>query len=164
MFYPIIIIGAMIAIKNFKYTNHIILIVAFINFFYVIDEFKQIDYPRSIIYEYNLFNTNNNLSFVNELKYADLYDSNNTRLIEVPNNIDINHSKPLILKNFCFFYHYPDNFMQTYHEAIIDNKSNLKISKNHFMSHPAYTFEYCTKEGRKFFKEKKFKIEVYEVN
>jgi hypothetical protein len=162
MYYPIIIIGAMLVISEYKRLYPVIIIFAFINYFYVINDFKQIDYPRSMIYEYKLFNSQNSFYFINELKCADLYDSKNSRLIDVPLHLKTKQTQSLILKNFCSFYNYPNDFMDTYTPANINHKR--LVSKNHFMSHPAYTFEYCTKEGRKFFKEKKFKIEVYEVN
>lgn len=164
MFYPIIVIGILIFLKEIKILAPIILVFALINFQIILKDLNHIDYPRSLIYEYNLFNINNNLIFKNELENAVVYDSNITNLIEVPKNIKPSDNKTFILKNFCFFYHFPNEFMDTYVPFTKTGNTTLLISKNHFMSHPAYSFEYTSKEGRAFFKEKEFKIEVYEIN
>lgn len=41
---------------------------------------------------------------------------------------------------------------------------NLIFSKKHFMSYPAYTFEYCTQKGRKFFIDKSLKVSILEID
>ena len=39
-------------------------------------------------------------------------------------------------------------------------KENIVFRKTHFMSHPAYAFEYCTVAGKIFFVEKQFQIMI----
>jgi len=164
MYYPFIILGVVVFINQYKKVVVFMIVGGIINFCFSLNKLYKVDYPRSIIYSNNYFeNENNNLTFLNETTCGFQFDKSNSRFLGkqyTPNNLE-----DLTLINFCFFMHFPDkDFIKSYNQINMGSNYNLISEHNHFMSFPAYTFEYCTSEGRDYFIENDFKIRVYQPN
>lgn len=171
LFYPFMALGVLIMVNVYPKIRWICFTGAFINLFFVVQDLNSIGYPRSITYQLGLFSDLDEYKYVNELKpvlnynYRERFiDQSFEGIPEISLQLieqNANYAGSHTLLNFAFFFHYPDSFMETYEQFIPKVRQELIFSKPHFMSHPAYTFEYCTMYGRSFFLEKKFKIEVY---
>lgn len=168
MYYPFIIITCLIFIQGVKLNTRKVIIfslivLASINYYQVIKDLNSIAYPINIAIDYKLNSSNVTYSSVTELKCLyDIDDINSYKLYNDTKSTNLLSGKYILL-NFCFFHHYPDVFFNKYQK--FNDMSNLKriFSKKHFMSHPAYTFEYCTQTGRKFFIDKSFNIRIFEA-
>lgn len=169
MYYPFIILGVVVFVDKQKMVSNKILvpalfIAAFINYAMIIKDLNEIAYPRNSIYEQNISEAKGvTISYENELLCG--LDYKEREMLRIISNTP-SDLKPgvYLLLNFCFFEHYPDSFMQTYHRYEPQKNDSVLFEKKHFMSHPAYTFEYCTKEGRKFFLEKDLKLKIIKFN
>lgn len=170
MFYPFMILGVLIIANAYPGLKKLFFLGAFVNLFFVVQDLNAIGYPRSTMYLSGLFNNRGEYTYVNELKPIVNYDYRH-RLIdkqfETPDfhlhqmEQDADYQGEFLLLNFASFFHFPDDFTKEYRPFQSGFQYELALSKPHFMSHPAYTFEYCTKYGRAFYIEKQFKIEVY---
>ena len=151
MYYPFIVLGAIGQIVKIKWSVWVLVPLCLLNYWGNIDELNKLDYPRSMINEYGLYESEQlRLSYINELDCAIDYASNeDTHLVETGTVWQT--EQHLRLLNFCFFKHYPDDFMSSYHSTELKDEENVLVKKKHFMSHPAYLFEYCTNEGRDFY-------------
>ncbi|MCO5229671.1 MAG: hypothetical protein M9958_00805 [Chitinophagales bacterium] len=172
MYLPFIVVAVLMIIQRHKVLMIPFFIFAFLNGVFVVKELNDIGYPRSLIYNYGLFeNEPDHYQFVYELKpgieynYKKYYFEGND--IDVPKlwmpktQFQPRIKGDLILQNFGFFFHYPDNFTESYTPFKKPTGYKKVLEKKHFMSHPAYTFEYCTKYGRQFFLDKKFEVTIY---
>lgn len=173
MYYPFIVLGILVVLQKHTRLIGALSIGAFLNFIFVLKDLNNIGYPRSMIYEFNLFDKSGKFSFESEMDCGITYN------YEIPYYDGIEHLWPiiyleqpkaieskkdsLVLLNFCFFYHYPDTHYDSFKSFVPASNWELLVERNHFMSHPAYTFEYCTQYGRNFFLEKKFKIKVFKI-
>lgn len=171
LYYPFLIIGVLLIINVYPKTRRFFLVGAFVNFLFVINNLNSISYPRTIKYEKGLFELDDNIEYKYEIRPIIVYDENKSYvdtsiiwpIIKMQKiKPSETHKGQLLLLNFCFFYNYPDDIvLNSYQKYKPNEKLQLLYSGSHFMSHPAYTFEYFTKYGRDFFLEKKFKVEVY---
>jgi hypothetical protein len=175
MYIPFVVIFILYFLQIFNYVVISLSLIAAVNFLLVIKELNSLGYPRSIVYQKNLFDSGENISFYSELRCGITYDYRHPYFFDA----GIEHSWPDIymevaqkkkfevphqLINFCFFFHYPDDFIDKYQKFSPPVGYQKIYEKKHFMSHPAYTFEYCTKIGRKFFIEKDLKIQIFRAN
>jgi hypothetical protein len=148
MYYLPIIIGFIYTVRllKSKWLNQVIIIIAFVNYIYIIKELNSLAYPRTEIQKHGLIadlDKNINLEYSSELNCALEYKKNDRF-------VGINESKlpegEYLMINYCFFYH--DGDLSVDYKAIDVQEEEVLSKKKHFMSHPSYTLEYCSKEGR----------------
>jgi hypothetical protein len=164
MYYPWIIIGSLILPLKYPKLIKILAAGAIINFALVIHSLNNIEYPRGLIYKHNLFDKESNIKYENESAYEGVYNYKEHPQIICPPLEIPSLDSTFILVNFCYFYTYPDSFcINSYKPYLAPANTALMSEQDHFMSFPAYTFEYCTKEGRKYFLENKFKLKIYNL-
>lgn len=172
MYYPFLVVVALVFLSQYKQLLVPVALLSILQFGFVIKELQSIGYPRSMVFEFDLFDDTDKTRFENELDIGILYNHQlryfhlldwdlATYRLPKPSAYNIPPDS-LVLLNFAFFYHYPDTFIQSYQPFEVPPNFLQKTERLHFMSHPAYTFEYCTRAGRKFFLEKKLKIGIYE--
>lgn len=168
MFYPFFILTSLIFIQSVKNRTRKVIIFSLIvlasfNYYQVIKDLNSIAYPINIAIDYKLNSNNITYSSVTELECLyDIHDINSIKLYNDNNFANISTDKYVLL-NFGFFYHYPDAFINKFQKFKVKPNLKLIFSKTHFMSHPAYTFEYCTQKGRKFFIDNSLKIMILEI-
>lgn len=168
MYYVFIVIGVLYFVQQQKLIKknlaiYGLMLLAFINYAFVIKDLSSISYPRSVINRLNLKKGESiKFNYVNELNYGMLYDEREFYRIYSAENKELIAGN-YILQNFCFFQHYPDSFMKDYRAYKLGEFDSIVFDKPHFMSHPFYTMEYCTKAGRNFFLEKQFRIKVIKL-
>jgi hypothetical protein len=166
MYYPFVIMGVLGFVQYQKllrssYMALCMILLASVNYAFVIHDFNRLGYPRSALYRGHLFEEKNRVGFTyyseieNSLCYEDRADSyidsmGETRL----------QPGQYVLVNFCFLNHYPDSFIQNYKPFVKQGTDSVIYENTHFQSHPAYTFEYCTRPARHFFIDKQIKLRV----
>jgi hypothetical protein len=173
MYFPFLVVVALIFLSHCKHLLLPMSLVSIIQFGLVVQDLHSLGYPRSMVFEYNLFDNSGKTKFVNELDAGILYNHQvryfhqfdwDLATYRLPKPPVYNVPKDsLILLNFAFFLHYPDTFIQSYQPFNPPSNAVFKTKRLHFMSHPAYTFEYCTREGRQFFLDKQLKIGIFEI-
>lgn len=165
LFYPFIILAVLEFTKPVsKLKTPIItaLVMVFcIQYYFNIQSLNSITYPRKVLDEFGLFDKHAKdvkMNFIAELGYSENYvhDPRNILLGNIPNTLKAGNYDII---NTCFFDHHPDRFIDKYSPYLLP-KDSLIFSKLHFMSYPAYTFEYCSNKGRSFYIEKKIKISI----
>jgi hypothetical protein len=166
IYYPFVVLGVLCCIKYQKLVsvNRLIPCMAFfalLNYGFVINDLNKISYPRSVIYQQNLFEVKEKVSFsYHEELFPGLnYKDRKQWFIDSIGRSALPQGKYKLV-NFCFFKHHPDDFIATYHEYNINETDSIIYEKIHFQSHPVYTFEYCDREGRNFYLDKKIKVMV----
>lgn len=172
LFYPFIVIGIIACIHEYRKMKIPLVLGAVLNFANVVITLNSLGYPRSMIYEFGLYNKGN-YQYQFDLKPAIIYDhqvplfekmGENLPKIYLPKfHVRNDYQDSFLLKNFGFFYHYPDTFMKTYKYIPIESNGELLVSRLHFMSFPAYTYEYCTQKGRAFLQDKSIKVSVLKL-
>lgn len=169
MYYPFIILGVLCFFEQQKLINSkiiaiLLIVLSFINYIFIINDLNNIGYPRSYIYSKKLTEEEGKvrISYQNELNCGIDYKERKLMRMENISSSGLDNGEYLLL-NFCFFYHYPDDFIETYNKYTIGKNDIVVYEKNHFMSHPAYTFEYCTKQGRDFYLDKQLKLKVIKL-
>lgn len=169
LYFPFLVLGALVLFNELKFLQHKEVLVATgvaaaLNYAYVVYDLNTIAYPRDVLYKYGIANkfTGIKTNYVHQL--INIYDY---KEIDYALNADI--QKQVLpdgsydFVNFCWLRHYPDfRYLNDYKPYAMDTvkKENIVFCKTHFMSHPAYVFEYCTVAGKKFFVEKNFKIMI----
>lgn len=160
MYYPFVVMGVIYFLAQFRHAHWAVIPLALLNFGWNISELNALGYPRSIIHEYSLAESNNlQLNYLNELDCAIDYQSSEYL------NLELENSQPklignITLINFCFFNHFPDEFLHSYQPVNLDANSEIILKNPHFMSHKAYGFEYCTNNGRSFFSKTQLYISI----
>jgi len=166
LYYPFMVLGVIVLFEKWKVTRNIYFhavcyALLAIQYFFNIQDMNSFTYPRKVIDSFGLADYNNGRvekQFFYELRCSENY-INNHRFLQYgacPNKLNEGTYE---ISNTCFFNHYPDFFLNTFNQHhFADGKS--VYSKLHFMSHPAYTFEYCSAYGREFFREKQFHISI----
>lgn len=172
LFYFFIILGVLLIQRAHHRIKYLLWVGAIANMFFVHSELNSLGFPRSVMSTIGINGSYSDAQFLNELEpstnhsYRDLLDDGEhieeKKLFIKPFANSDYEDGGIIMKNFSFFKHYPNSFMKSYKQINIPEGYNIIYSKLHFMSHPAYTFEYCTREGRDFFIETKVRLEVYE--
>jgi hypothetical protein len=169
MYYPFIIIICLLFIQelNIRIRTFFIfslITIATLNYFFVINDLNKIAYPINVVIDYKLNPKSENFTIVSEIERLD--DIKNIDSFNIYNGKPtlLDTTKKYILLNFGFFHHHPDKFINKYQKFHIQPNMKLKFSKKHFMSHPVYTFEYCTQRGRKFFIDKSLKVSILEID
>lgn len=129
-------------------------------YFLNLQELNSLGYPRSEIYKNQFYPTWDKevvVSHEYELDCSDLVYDPSSRFVSGSGKTKLTKGNYRLL-NFCFLNHIED-FMDRYSPIEYDD-SKVIFKKKHFMSHPAYTFEYCTREGRNFFLENNINLVV----
>lgn len=154
MYYLPIVIGGLVLFEqlSLKYKlriSYLIVFVSILNYGYIIFDLNQLAYPRSEIQKNGFISDEFNGVFVEnkqELICALEYKAND-RFVGI-NKTELKEGKYTLI-NSCFFYHEGD--LSEVYTPIKINDEKVLYRKKHFMSHPSYTLEYCSKEGRKVF-------------
>jgi hypothetical protein len=169
MYFPFLVIGALVFLNECKFLcrKNIFAslgVVAFINYGYVIYDLNSIAYPRDVLYKFGIAKKYKGIHTNYVYQLINIYDYK-----EINNSLNADIQKQVLpngyydLLNICWLRHYPDSrYINDYQPYNLDTvkTENILFSKTHFMSHPAYVFEYCTEAGKKFFVEKKIKIMI----
>lgn len=164
LFYLPIIIGVLYLFKTlFNSDNHpaiiVIFILTFVNYGYVIKDLNSIAYPRGVVQNHGFIEDEEGLvkiEYVSELECALKFDKANNLLKPLSSKLTEGN---YTMKNFCFFHHDGD-LSKVYNPISIEN-GDLIFEKKHFMSHPSYTLDYCSKEGRKQLLKHSLYLRVY---
>lgn len=167
MYYPFMVIAALYVLQkaqiaDYKPASVALLLPLALQYYLNIKELNSFTYPRKVLDSYGWVNNDSDayhLRFFYELDYTQNYVSD-TRFSTYAVKSFEGASGSYSIVNTCFFQHHPDRFIATYNPASVSN-GELLFSKLHFMSYPAYTFEYCSNTGRKFYLDKQFKIEIF---
>lgn len=166
MYYPFVIIGVLIFLQQQKLCRSdmvmwCMVLLACVNYGFVIQDFNAIEYPRHAIYKYHLFEKRGmtDFQYYQELSPA-LYYSSRARYHIDSTGTTMLPSGHYTLTNICFLPHYPDTLLNSYRPWQPSAGDSVVLEVPHFQSHPAYTLEYCSQYGRQFFIEKQFKIRV----
>ncbi len=166
MYFPFIVLGVLLLLDKFAFTRSkyfaaVVLFGLAGQYGYNIHSMNSVTYPRKVIHDFGLADNTKEgviMNFKYELAYCENYTNSmfTYQFSDIPNRLPIGNYD---VTNTCFFRHYPDYFKLSYrpYEHI---QGQLIFSKKHFMSYPAYTFEYCSLFGRKFYAERAFKIEI----
>jgi hypothetical protein len=167
LYYIFIILAVVYLLQWFDWSSKrvvvtFILAVIMVRYFYVIMELNAIGYPHSIVNEWRMKTTSDALKVEVSHSSAAGIDYINEKGDFYSRREDKTTLKgKYIAENFCFFIHYPDSlFLNSYKPALPASEKNVVLDKLHFMSYPLYTLEYCTREGREYFMEKKFRIKL----
>ncbi|MFN8321332.1 MAG: hypothetical protein U0T74_01620 [Chitinophagales bacterium] len=169
MYFPFLVIGALVFLCECKWLNHkaafiLISLASAINYGYIVYDLNTIAYPRDVLYKYGIAPKYKNIHTNYVYQLINIYDYN-----EIANSLNTDIQKQVLadgtydLLNVCWLRHYPDfRYINDYQPYNLDTlkSENILFNKTHFMSHPAYVFEYCTEAGKKFFVEKNFKIMI----
>ncbi|MBS1593810.1 MAG: hypothetical protein JST90_05770 [Bacteroidetes bacterium] len=166
IYYPFVIMGVVGFLQQQKlWRPGVVLwsmvLLACINYGFVIKDLNAIEYPRHAIYKYHLYKKKGRTDFnyYQELSPAVYYsyrgryhiDSTGTAIL-APGHYT--------LVNICFLPHYPDTLLNSYKPWQKSAGDSVIFEEPHFQSHPAYTLEYCSRHGRQFFIKNAFKIRV----
>lgn len=167
MYYPFMIIGALLFLQKIKLADSKLFGLALVlplsvQYYLNIKQLNAFTYPRKVLDTYGWAknqSTNDTVQFFYELGYSQNYvdDVNFNRYAYKPFNAPAGSYH---FVNTCFFQHHPDRFIAGYRPYKFSGGEAI-FSKPHFMSYPAYTFEYCSDTGRAFYLDKKFRIEVF---
>jgi hypothetical protein len=166
IYYPFVIIGALgwIQLQPWWQANRIsavLMILACINYGFVIIDFNSIGYPRNAIYKYHLFEDKGKTSFTYNEEVPTIVQYSDRRAFCIDSIGP--HTLPggrYTLTNICFIPTIYDSLLRCYKPWHQPAGDSIVFEQLHFESHPAYVMEYCTREGRQFFLDKKFKIRV----
>lgn len=168
LFIPFMVMGAVHFLEHWNITRskffHFLLFL-FLGFQYFenIKSLNSFTYPRKVLSLFPLSEEHTKspaTHFYYELDLSENYITNQ-RFMKRGALFSNSFEKPLFFKNTCFFQHHPDRFIETY-QPFEPNGKKIIFERLHFMSYPAYTFEYCSNHGRSFYLEKQLKIAVYQ--
>ncbi len=166
IYYPFIIIGVVRALQAIQIRHTAWLLagiccVAFIHYSFVISDFRQIGYPRAVIYSQHLFEKDTKVKFdySNEMSSPMPYSDRQVFCIDTTGP-DALPAGRYTLSNFAFLVDVPDSALRSYTPLQLHQGDSVMFEKLHFQSHPAYTLEYCTSYGRDFYLLHRFAIRV----
>lgn len=156
MYYLPILIGFLFLIQQMNiqnsksiFLNYTIVFIALINYIFVINDLNSLGYPRTEIQQ-NGFVANEQQGVAVENKHeliCALEYKKDDRFVGITES-KLPTGKYIFL-NFCFFYH--DGDLSEVYTPVQFEEADVIYHKKHFMSHPSYTLEYCSREGRKVF-------------
>lgn len=166
IYYPFVIIGVVrvlqaIEARRGSWLLPVVCLLAFIHYGFVIADFREIGYPRAVIYSQHLFEQEPKVKF----EYRDemsspmhYYQRREFAIDSVgPGALPPGHYR---LCNFAFLIDVPDSALRSYSPRQMRQGDSVIFHKLHFESHPAYTLEYCTRYGRDFYLRHQFMIRV----
>ena len=169
MYFPFIVIGVIVFLNECRFLHRRAIYISIgiasaINYAINIYDLNTIAYPRDVLYKYGIATKFKTIQPNYIYQLINIYD-----YAEIDNSLNADIKAPLLpngkydLLNFCWLRHYPDfRYLYDYQPYNLDTvkRENIVFQKTHFMSHPAYAFEYCTVAGKIFFVEKKFQIMI----
>lgn len=165
VFIPFVIIGVIYLLNEIKFAEKwnfhwLIGGIALLNYLFMLQDFNQIGYPRNAFYKYQLFEKKDKirLTYYNEMATPVIYSNRKEWLIDSTGNSNLPEGNYRAY-NLCFNIHYPDSAIKSFPPQFKDEQMVL-YSQLHFQSHPAYAFEYCARDGRNLFINKKLQIKV----
>ena len=152
MYYLPLLLGFLYLLKQLDekkriYAYFLIPIAAIANYGFIIQDLNSLAYPRCEIQKNGMISDsqkNIDISYLGSLKCALTYKAG-----EQFTGINESSLKPgtYVFQNACFFHN--DGDLSQVYKPLPPTDGEIIFQKKHFMSHPAYTFEYCSKEGRK---------------
>lgn len=167
MYYPFMVMGAVFILSKFKWiesrwTAAFLLCILCFQYGINIQSLNSITYPRKVLDKFGVLLPDGSVAekhYKYTMRSVERYVSNEYFRKYAAKPLENNN---YIFTNTCFFSHFPDFFLTTYEPLNVPGRK--VYSKLHFMSYPAYTFEYCSTYGRSFFENKKIHIEVIDPN
>jgi hypothetical protein len=168
LYIPFFVLGAVLFLEHWnitrsKFIQTLLFLSLGFQYFENIKSLNSFTYPRKVLSLFPLSESHiksNSNFFYYELDLSENYITNQ-RFIKQGTQFSNSIQEPLFFKNTCFFQHHPDRFIETY-KPFDSKEKKIVFEKLHFMSYPAYTFEYCSSYGRTFYLEKQIKIAVYQ--
>ena len=152
MYYLPLLLGFLYLLKQLDekkrmYLYFLIPIAALVNYGFIIQDLNSLAYPRCEIQKHGFISnskTNVHIDYMESLTCGLTYKAN-----EQFTGVEESGLKPgsYVFQNACFFQH--DGDLSQVYKPLPPTDGEIMFQKKHFMSHPAYTFEYCSKEGRK---------------
>lgn len=167
MYFPFLILGALLFLQRLRFTQSFTFVSLVLFLFaaqYMVNlrSLKSIAYPRQVIEAFGVGDTSRKdltINFFQEMNYAHryldikLYQGLETLPCRLP-------SGSYDAVNICFFRHSKRSMFQRTYKPYAPGLGTVLFSEPHFMTHPAYLFEYCNKDGREFYLDKKFHISI----
>jgi hypothetical protein len=163
MYLPFLVLGVSFLIDRLPQLRSrlvLLALVLFVTIQYVSNvlDMNSIAYPRKVLDTYGLSADRVGISFHHELSFTEDHVSN-PRFRKHGQRPGELTGDSLVVVNTAFFHHHPDRFIDTHRPFAADGGDTL-FSGLHFMSHPAYTLEYCSRMGREFYLSQQFHITV----
>lgn len=166
IYFPFVIIGVLVMLQQLKgglasISIPLLFIGALVNYYFIIQDFKQIGYPRNFIYQNQLFSQQGKveLECYEEMASPVHYCDRASWRIDSIGSTNLDSGK-YILSNICFNIHYPDSEIIEYPAYRLQSGDTCIKDQLHFQSHPAYVFEYCDRGGRALYIKKQLKLKV----
>ena len=167
MYIPFMVIGVVYLFQQISWKKRDVIfaglaLVLCVQYYFNIQEMNSFTYPKKLYEKYWALDTpSRTMEFATELDYTDNYLNIIEKITDSNENALEMGSYKFV--NTCFFQHHPDRFIKTYEPFDLEDKE-IVFSAPHFMSHPIYTFEYCSNVGRAFYLEQKFQLLVCKEN
>lgn len=165
MYVPFIVLGVVYLLERFstkhlKLTSLAIGVLLAVQYFVNIAALNSFTYPRFVLDKFGWMPpaASTSLHFCTELRFSEDY-RHNWRFVQYAATPSKLPKGNYDVVNTCFFSHFPDWFMTSY-LPYDKEQGEVVFSALHFMSFPAYTFEYCSTAGRAYYQEKRFMIQV----
>jgi len=166
IYFPFVIIGVLVMLQQLKgglasISIPLLFIGSLVNYYFIIQDFKQIGYPRNFIYQNQLFSQQGKveLECFEEMASPVHYCDRASWRIDSIGSTNLDSGK-YILSNICFNIHYPDSEIIEYPAYRLQSGDTCIKDQLHFQSHPAYVFEYCDRGGRALYIKKQLKLKV----
>jgi len=166
IYFPFVIIGVLVMLQQLKgglasISIPLLFIGSLVNYYFIIQDFKQIGYPRNFIYQNQLFFQQGKveLECYEEMASPVHYCDRASWRIDSIGSTNLDSGK-YILSNICFNIHYPDSEIIEYPAYRLQSGDTCIKDQLHFQSHPAYVFEYCDRGGRALYIKKQLKLKV----
>lgn len=169
-YYLFVLIGVLVALKAIKHKIKTLpiwpfILLALVNYSFVVQDLNNICYPREAIYRFQLVENPAPIKFhyYEEMATPIHYWQMTNWYIDTSNGIVLPIGEYNV-GNLCFNFHYPDSAIHIYPAPKIQAGDSVIFEKLHFQSHPCYVFEYCARNGRNIFIEKQLKIRIVKTN
>lgn len=169
IYFPFVIIGVLVMLQQLKrglasISIPLLFIGALVNYYFIIQDFNQIGYPRNFIYQNQLFSQQGKveLECYEEMASPVHYCDRAAWRIDSIGSTNLDSGK-YILSNICFNIHYPDSEIIEYPAYRLQSGDTCIKDQLHFQSHPAYVFEYCDRGGRALYIKKQLKLKIIKL-
>jgi len=125
-------------------------------------DLHSIGYPRTLINHHGICGNGGNAEIVHAYEMDRGMDYGQRERYRIDSVCaPVLPSGRYTLVNGGFLKDYPDDYLESYMPFVPAGLDSLLLDRPHFQSHPAYTFEYCTRHGRDFFLKHQFRIRFY---
>jgi hypothetical protein len=167
MYYPFVILGVLALGCRIKPSWQlpaciVLSLAALVNYGAVIMDLNSIGYPRTLINSHGICGNEGNAEIAHVYEMDPGLDYGQRPKYRIDSVCDpVVPSGRYNLVNGGFLKDYPDDYLESYAPFVPPGSDSLLLDRPHFQSHPAYTFEYCTRQGREFFLRHGFRIRLY---